>query len=147
MRQATFDERDFDDDPDFVREKYVQNFLGQKVPLSLPMYDVNKIEGFQGTLQNFGADLSPFVRAIPELALNKEFFTGAPIDKEANRRGAEGLSNEKVAQYLTKSFGGQVGSWVTDTYKKVVEEDKLTLDEQLERVLSSYFYGMPYYEK
>lgn len=146
IRRATFDDQDFGDDPEFIREKYIQNFLGQKVPFSLPMYDVNKIEGFTGTLSNFASDLGPIPLRVPiELAANKEFFTNAKIYKEGKMNEDE--KTAAIVAYLTKALGGQVGSWVVDTYKKVIKDDKLTPEEQIARITSSYLYGMPYYEK
>lgn len=146
IRRATFDDQDFADDPEFIREKYIQNFLGQKVPFSLPMYDVNKIEGFTGTLSNFASDLGPIPFRVPiELAANKEFFSNAKIYKEGKMNEDEKTAS--IVAYLTKALGGQVGSWVVDTYKKVIKDDKLTPEEQIARITSSYLYGMPYYEK
>jgi hypothetical protein len=142
IREATFEDDELQEQPEYIREKGFKLF-GNTYMISLPMYDLYTINGAQGTIQNIANMFGPLQTAIPELALNKDFFTGAPISEEKARGRQEDYSASDIGTYLSRQFGGYIGGEVADYLKNVQDKERLTGSEQLMRSLGGLLAPKP----
>jgi hypothetical protein len=146
IREATFEDDELQEKPEYIREKGF-NLFGHDYVISLPMYDLYMVNGAQGTLKNILNSFGPLQTAIPELALNKDVFTSAPISKDVQRGREEDYTTTDIAKYLARQFGGYIGGEAVDYYQNVVEKERLTSAEQLERSLKGVFAPKPILEQ
>jgi hypothetical protein len=134
-----------DQQKDYIRTGYI-NIGGTKFKLNLPMYDLNQLGGVQKTLKTVIGSANPFIQSVFELGTNKEVLTGAPIKKELNRRfnPESDYDMKTLSEYLGGKFGGYPAWVVKDIYKNVVaDKGKLTIGEEIKRVLQSYLVATP----
>lgn len=142
IRQATFEDDELSEQPDYIREKGFKLF-GQTYAINLPMYDLYVINGVQGTAKNIINMFGPLQTFLPEIVTNKDVFTEAPISRDLSRGKQEDYSTSDIAKYLTRQFGGAIGGDLLELYKNVFEEERLTGAEQAKRSTLGFFLPKP----
>jgi hypothetical protein len=85
------------DMPDWVKDSYMK-FGNELYNPRLPVQDLEALF----SPNKFASSVSPAFRSIPELLLNKQFFTGKPIDYDAHYGNTKHISGEKLGEYLLK---------------------------------------------
>lgn len=150
IRRSTFGEDDpLENQKEYIRDGYI-NIGGTKFKFNLPMYDLNMLSGSpKEMLKNVALATSPFIQSGIELAQNKQLLTGAPIQKEMNRRynPQEDYDLPTLAGYLGKKFGGYPGWVASDIQKNLGEKGTLTPLDELGRILLSAGIATPSLEK
>jgi hypothetical protein len=146
IRQWTFDDKqDMQNQPEYIRDGYF-NLFGSQYKLPLPMYDLNMINGVAGTSKAVMGTLNPFIQMIPELATNESLLTGAPIQKEMEKRRnpQQGYDIPTLAGYV----GGKVGGFPAWAIKDIAKnKDNLSGLEEAWRIAQSYGFGSPAVQK
>jgi hypothetical protein len=111
------------DIPDWIKKSYMKfgdEFYNPRPPLNdlQMLFSPNQVM----------SSLSPLVRMPSEYLLNKQFFSGNPIDYDAHYGRTGGISGENLAKYLIKQFGA--GSRALSTYEGLsdTEDNKTVLD-------------------
>ena len=141
IREATFDDNQLADEPEYIREKGI-NLFGHKFFINLPMYDSYTINGVKGTSSNILNMANPVLGSLVELGTNTNTFTGGKLDKEVGKRnGATDYSAESLGKYLLGQYGGAIGAEGMDIYKNVIQDKTLTPSQQLVRSIGSLLAG------
>ena len=100
------EETDAEDAPEWAQDQYWRvPGTDMGIPLRLPTSDLdiasmNPLE----TIRDFGAMANPYVKNLAELSLNKQFFTGNPIDWDVPPNATPRLGPS--LEYLSNQFGG-----------------------------------------
>jgi hypothetical protein len=84
---------DNSDMPDYVKEGLGIKLPGGQVMMpNLPYADMARIPTNINQLREFVSNVNPVIRALPEVTMNEEFFSGLPLEQyRGERRGVPGL--------------------------------------------------------